>query len=369
MSENRTRIADQGEFRKNDVLVYLENGKVFTAWESLSIEKNLGSLAHQFSMSVNDSFNSGNQEMPLKPGVKVSVFIGDTRVLTGRIEKLSAQFTPDDRSIRISGRSLSGDLVDCSVTGDMEYAGLTIEEIAKKLVAPFGLKVFLSVTLPGPVERLAIKPGETVFTALDRLARIQGFTWVTTREGNIRLTQAGRFRANTELQQSFNIKTAGVEFDDTDRFSQYEVKGQSSGTDEFFGTSATEIQAQARDAGVKRFRPLVVVAEANLDGENAVTRAGWEASTRAGKAAAVACEVDGWRQRDGSLWDINQVTRFKCPFLGIDRDLLIAGVVHEIDNQGTRTKMSLARTDAFLAKPEFSADDDLLTGLSFDDDE
>ena len=125
--------------------MFLQGGKAFHGWETVKISKNLDNLAHSFSMEVHDKFQ-GSSNFPLKPGLKSEIFIEEGRVATGWIEKLDMSFAPGSRKITISGRSLPGDLVDSSHTGDMEYNGLALDKLAEKLVEPFGLKVFLSVS-------------------------------------------------------------------------------------------------------------------------------------------------------------------------------------------------------------------------------
>lgn len=335
-----------------DAVSLVVNNQAFDGWEQVSVTKNLESIANQFSVTLFDKFEGLREDWPLKPGAVVQVNINGQRVMTGRIEKLSVNYNDEGRGFTISGRSKPGDLVDCMHTGAAEYSNVTLDKLAETLVAPFGLKVFLSV-VPQTIAKFSVKPGETVFEALDRAARTQGFFFVSTREGNIRLTRAARARATTSLEQDVNVLSADAEYDDSQRHDQYIVKGQTSGLPDFNGASVSQPEGAAKDVGVTRHRPFIMIAEGNADAAQSKTRAEWEASSRLAKAIRVTAVVPGWTQSNGELWGINQVINFKSRFLGLNRDLLITGVSHTDSAQaGKTTTLTLVDPQAYNPQPE-----------------
>ncbi len=343
----------------------LIGGQSFDGWEQINIQKSLESVANTYSIRLFDKFAGLRRDWPLKPGVSVKVNIGRERVLTGRIERLSVEYNDERRGYAISGRSNPGDLVDCTHTGENEFKDINLTELARKLVSPFGIRVFESV-VPSNIQKFAVKPGETVFEALDRAARLQGLFFISTRGGNIRLTRAARARAFTTLEQGVNILSASATFDDSKRFRNYFVKGQSVGLPEFFGKDVAQPEGSAQDLGVSRHRPLTVIAEGNVDSAKAKTRAQWEASSRLAKTIRVQASVQGWLQNDGSLWGINQVVRFRSRFLGLDRELLITEINHtDGSDQGKATSMTLVDPQAYTTSPVLNKkeSDDILKDL------
>ena len=343
---NAPIVSQRGKRVINSVTVSIGNS-FFTGWKSISITKNLESIANSFSIILDDTFEGLRTAWPLRPGVSVKINIDKERVLTGRIEKVGVRYTKENRGFTISGRSNPGDLVDCMHTGPCEYNNIFLDKLAEELIAPFGLKVFLSV-VPEIINKFAIKPGETIFAALDRAARLQGFFWVSTRGGNIRLTRAARARAFSRLQQDVNILSATASYDDSKRHDQYIVKGQTIGLAEFFGKDASEPEGKALDAGIKRHRPMIVIAESNVDGAKAKIRAQWEASSRLAQSIRVSVTIQDWLQADNSLWGINQIVKIQSAFLGLDRDMLIASVVHNKSvNGGTTSTMDLVDSQSY----------------------
>ena len=341
------------------------NNEIFDGWQNVSVTKNLESIANRFSINLFDKFDKLRRNWPLKPGVSVEININSQRVLTGRIEKLNVNFNNTNRNFNISGRSNAGDLVDSMHVGAAEFKNITLDKLAEELVSPFGIKVFLSV-VPQTIATFSVKPGETVFEALDRAARLQGFFFVSTREGNIRLTKAARARALTSLEQDVNILSASAVYDDSQRHDQYIVKGQTIGLPDFFGADVSQPEGSARDAGVLRHRPFIMIAEGNVDSAQAKTRAEWEASNRLAKALKIDVVVQGWTQSEGTIWGINQLIPMKSKFLGLNRDLLISSVSHTDGTiEGKTTTLTLTDPQAFNTNPTVNKDvkDDIFASL------
>lgn len=356
----------KGQVIDDSVTVSLETGEVFHGWENITIQKNLDSIANSFSMTLHDSFNPQGENWPLKPGVKLEIFIGSERVLGGRIDRLSASYAPGNRNLTISGRSLPGDLVDASVSGPNEFNNITLDALAKQLVAPFGISVFLSV-VPSIIEKFATKPGESVFEAIDRAARLQGFFWISTRKGNIRLTRAAKEKSFSEIHQDVNMLSGNIIIDTTMRHDKYTVLGQTFGTDDFFGTVAASPKGEAFDNGITRHRPKTIIAENSIDSAKAKERAEWEATNRVAQGLQLNLSVQGWRQENGDLWGINQKTRIRAKFLGINSGMLSTTVEHiKNNNAGTITNITFVPPDSFDPQPVIPQGADLLSGLGPD---
>ncbi len=359
MAEFRNPVQNGKEI-KDEVSILVGN-QVFEGWESVSLTKNLESIANSFSVQLFDKFEGLKSSWPLKPGVEVKAIINQERVLTGFIEALAPGFSSNSRSFSISGRSKAGDLVDCSHTGPMEYTNINLEQLATELAKPFGITVLKSVDSK-VIKKFSVKPGETIFEALDRAARLQGFFFISTRNGNIRLTKAAaneaRFRATDNLEQDVNLIAGNAVYDDSKRHSEYKIVGQTSGSPNLFGAGASGPSGTAKDLGVKRHRPVELIAESNADSGQCQKRAEWEASVRLGQATRIEANVQGWTQTDGKLWGVNQLTRIKSRFLGINARMLITAVNHtQSTDQGKQTKLTLVDPQAYNAQPIVNATD------------
>lgn len=354
--QNRFIPLQLGKPIPQSVVVYLGGtSSAFHGWEDLSIKKEMEQLAPTFSFKIPQKFRKENPNFKLTPGVRVQINVNQQPVITGRIETLQSSLSSDDNSIVISGRALTGDLVDCAVVGPMEYENLALDKLAEKLLQPFKLKVYLSA-VPQVIPKVSIKPGDTVFEVLDKYARLQGLFWVTTRGGNLRLASPGNSRADSIIAEDVNLKEGSVSIDHSQRFSKYVVKGQASADDNFPGVVSSVPEAEALDNGVTRYRPHVTIAEGNLTQELAKSRARWEAAYKLAKGFSVNVTVQGWQQASGILWGLNQLTKIVSPSLGINGTFLSNSIEHlRTHSDGTITKIGFTLKDAYKIAPSIPA--------------
>jgi len=101
----------------------------------------------------------------------------------------------------------------------------------------------------------------------------------------------------------------------------------------------------------RRFRPLLLVADGGESRAELQDRARWEARVRAARARRVTVTVQGWRDSDGGLWAPGDRVRVRDEWLGVDAELVVAGVTMTLDEGGRRTVLSLVRADAFNLRP------------------
>lgn len=366
--ENRFVPKKDGKIIPQSVVMYLGGTKsAFHGWEDLSIKKDLEQLATSFSFKIPQTFREANKEFKLIPGVRCQININDQPVITGRIETLSSQLTPDENSVTVGGRSKTADLIDCAVVGPMEYNKISLDRLAVELLKPFKMKVFLSA-VPKVIDKVSIKPGDSVFEVLDKYARLQGLFWVTTREGNLRLAFAGNSKADSMIAEEVNMLQGSVTIDETQRFRDYIVKGQSSADDNYPGVISSVPEATVRDNGVSRYRPHVTIAEGNLTQDIAKTRAQWEAAYKLAKGFSISMTVQGWQQETGILWGLNQLTRVKSPTLGLDGTFLTNQIEHtRSKSEGTLTRIGLTLKDAYKLAPGIpkNADDSMKSIVDF----
>ena len=86
-----------------------------------------------------------------------------------------------------------------------------------------------------------------------------------------------------------------------------------------------------------RTRPRISIAESQLDLAGLQRRATWQRNFAFGQSTEADITVKGWRQPDGTLWRTNQLVSVSSRPLGVDQDLLVAGVQFNLSNGGGRT--------------------------------
>jgi prophage tail gpP-like protein len=239
--------------------------------------------------------------------------------------------------------------------------------------------------------RKATNSGETVHKLLDKMAKIQGVMLISDRLGGLMVTRAGLNGAASDvLELGENLKVIDYERSFANLFSEITVKSQVNGavaggggqtdgnintkqsgvvarlsaagggqtTARFVGKQKSKASVTVSTQGVERYRPLMIVAEDQADDERCMQRAMWEAGTREGKSKRLTVDVQGWRQSDGTIWEINTLVNMVCPWVKEDQDMLISGVEYILDDHGgTICKMTVFAPEAYDVLPEIPQTD------------
>lgn len=325
------------------------NGKLFAGWQQVRIERGIEQIAGTFDLTVTDRWNTdqGQQAFEIKPGQGCEVLVDGQTVITGYIDTVNRSYDANSHQISVSGRDKTADLVDCSaIFKSGQWSGKRLEQIATDLTAPFGIAVTAAVDTGSVIPVLAIQEGESVFELLERAARMQAVLLVSDGKGNLVLTRAGKERAPADLLEGGNILSADGEFSWKDRYSDYIVKGQRVGNDEDFAETVAQQAEGVKDAGINRYRPLIVIAEDQEGNATLKQRAEWERNVRKGRATRGTITVQGWGV-NGTLWQPNTITRMQSPLLAADLDVLIVSVSYSLDDSGTLTTLQVANPSAF----------------------
>lgn len=323
------------------------NGSYYGGWKSIRIERGIEQIAGTFDLSVTDRWAEQSEARQINPGQSCQVLIDEAVVITGYVDTVAPEYDKQQHSISVSGRDKTGDLVDCAaIHKSGAWSGQKLDQIAADLCQPFGIKVLRNADVGTAFSTFSIQEGETVFECLERAARMKAVLPASDGLGNLMLTRANTGAAVAELVEGENILSARGEFSWKDRYSRYIVKAQGVGDDDNFGDAVAQQQAEAKDAAITRYRPLIVLAEDQGTGATLSQRVGWERSVRMGRGNRATVTVQGWAH-EGTLWRANTLVRLRSPRLYADVDLLIVAVTFILDDQGTRSELQLCRREAF----------------------
>jgi len=331
-------------------------GNRLEGWKRVSIERELGAICGRFSLGMVDSWNAASQSWFVKPYSACRVLIDRDPVLTGYVDQLEVSRSSSGLEISAAGRDKTADLVDCSaILNAYELKNVTLSQLVRKLIADFGIK-YVEQASPGkPFPFVQISCGTRVAQILEDHAKYRGVLFQTDEAGQLVLALPGAKRAATAIISGQNLKQYTIRYDTQDRFSKYVVQSQTAGSAEDFGASSNQIQGQATDSGVPRYRPYGIVADQSATADDSKKRAQWEAISRAARTVRVSVEVVGWRQgpdEKSPLWEVNAKVQVKIPEAGLDGEFLIAGLHFSRDlGGGSTTTIELERPDAYLPEP------------------
>lgn len=343
---------------RNDVALWLD-GNGWSGWSEVVIDRGIDAVAGGFSLKVTDRTETGGPISVIAAGASCRVSIGSQTLITGFIDTVNRSIDSESRAIEVQGRDLAGDLVDCSAMASPGmWRDQKLEVIAREIAAPFGIGIVVTADTGKPFARFAIQQGETAWTAIERMARYRGVIAWSLGDGSIRIGNPDTGKVAGQIIQGENVLSAASSDDQGERFSDYTVKGQASGNDHRSGRAAAQVVARAQDSGIKRHRPLLVIAEEQADTASLWARAAWEAQTRAARGQKLQVTVPGWfagNDQDGPIWQPGSRAYVRIPGCNVDRALLIERVRLSRDAEGgTTSELVLAPPEAWaqLAEPE-----------------
>lgn len=339
-------------------LVLEVDGVLYAGWEAARVTRSVDAAAGSFELAVSD-----RQTWPIALGSRCRVLIDDDPVVTGHVERVRVQLDGRTHQLQVSGRDLTGDLVDSSTLvapGEWLQSGLA--RIAREIAAPLSIAVDVTGDEGEPFLLFASQPGETCFEAIERAARLRGLLATTRGDGVLELARPGALAAAVALVEGENLLAGALELDDTARYRRYVVRGQHPGGELLGDDIVCAAEGEAHDLAMRESRAMLVIAEGAVTPARAAERAQWEAAVRAARGALLTVRVQGWRQSaDGALWAPNLRVPVQAPTFGIAGELLIAAVTWSLaDEEGEICELELVRPDAYQPAPDLDADEDAL---------
>lgn len=333
---------------KNAVILTV-GGSNYEGWTSARITAGIERVARDFDVSITRRWPSSGLNRPCRQGDACTIRIGGDQVMTGYIDAVAVQYDAQAVTMRITGRSKTCDLVDCSASGDPgQWLGQRVEDIATALAAPYGVQVVTEADTGDVVPDHQVQQGETVFESVDRLLKQRQLLATDNASGQLVFMSPATKSATTALEFGKNILSADYQGDWRDRYSDYACKGQSAGSDDAYGTAVSEAEGAAKDTAITRYRLLMVQQQGQADSLSCEDRAAYEADLRAAKSEAINYTVQGWRQASGQLWEPNMLVHVVDPMLGLDADRLIVEVTYSIDSGGTKAVLTVLPPEAHL---------------------
>jgi prophage tail gpP-like protein len=330
------------------------SGLAYDGWTRSEVQAGIEQMAGGFVLQMASTYPGDKAPIELREGLPCEVKLGDDLVITGYIDDLETDDTDTTTSVRLAGRDKTADLVDCSAihkTG--QWRGVRLVQIVTDIAKPFGIAVVVAPgTDTGEVfKRFALEEGETAFSAIDRACRLRAVLVTSTPEGQVLLTTASTVHSGIHLIEGVNMTKFNARHSWKERYNQIIIKGQVAGDDQEYGESAAHLKAEAKDAEIDRYRPLIVMAEHGTTSKALGERATWEVKVRMGRGKRGGCTVVGWRTgkdgQEGPIWRPNTLVRVTSPRMRLDMDVLIVSCNYQNTEQGRMTELTFARPDAF----------------------
>lgn len=322
------------------------NGTLYRFWHSCHIRKSMRSITGTVALMNTDIFRGNADEYKIKMGNNIKVFLDDVQVLDGYIEFMPIDYNELDATFEIHSRDF-GDLVDCDfIATPNEWKNQKVSTIIKNLCSPFDVEVSVSSLVLAQANKIvptySVEDGKKVSEMINELCRDYQILPIAYGDGKLTLDSTRAKVSSDPIIRGENCSRMLQNLDDTNRFSSYNVKGQGNGSDNKVLTDWTECFGDFDDPGISRARPRTIFSETATDNGKCRSRAKWEARIAAGYSRSIYCEVFGWSQRNGALWEINTLVQAQDPMLEI-QDTYLIDMIDYISNpeDGDRTYVYL----------------------------
>lgn len=327
-----------------------------TGWQEVNIRLSLERMADEFQLALTERWAESGEVRPVTPGGACTVSIGDELVLTGNLDEVLPDYDAESHSIVANGRSLAGDLLDCSGQ-EQRFEGRTLAQIAQALAQPYGIEVVDTVAASKPFPSFVLEDGQPIAEAIERAAQLRAARIVSDAQGRLVIVHAVQREIRTHLVLGVNIRKGSGAFSDRDRFNQYIIEGQTPGSDDWNGTQAASPKGTATDPRIRKPRTTLVVCDTPADGGDCAARAELEARMRWAKGRGVTYTVSGWQHEQG-VWRPGDLVPVRDAYLGLDERLLVSEVQLIEGLDGRRAELRVVPPAAFepipIAEPKAS---------------
>lgn len=365
------------------------NGIPYINFKSATIRRSMETLAGTFDfIATIDQTNN----FPIKLQDSVRVIVEDKVVLTGFVEVLSPSYTNDSHEIRVSGRDVTGDVVDSSILEPLNLSPskgtITLLTVVEKILEGNSISIpVIDKANPDPFkagDKIDAEVGQNMFEVIDKYCAKRQVLATTDGEGNIILTRGSSDTLNARLihrhdtfdenlidsakkailptnTRENNILEANSEFSMTERFNRYVVKTQQnlSSLNAILATidpsTAVDQTGEATDSDVRSTRILTIQADTSNSTQTATERAVWESNIRRSRSFNYTCVVQGFIAQTSPeilLWQPNFLVEVQDEKSDIDSFLLIKSVIYTFSLDGSKTELNLSFKDSFTLNAE-----------------
>lgn len=342
----------------SDVLTLQVGNSLLSGWQRVQVERSMDSIPASFDIQVTEKYPN-TADIDLQAGQPCTVKIGGDLVLTGYVDAYTAQVNAGMHNVRITGRSKSADLTDCSAfIGDKDSPSYQVKagsalSIAQAVAKPYGITIQSLAGDGASVPQFNINLGETCWEIIDRLVRVSGFVAYDMPDGSLMLARAGTDKMASGFALGANIEQANVSYSMAGRFSEYEGLPLSVVSYGVSGALNTVTGPIYKDEGVPRFRRRLVISEQMSDGQSlAGQRALWERNRRYGRSQQFNVTCDSWRDAAGRLWEPNCLAPISAAAMKLaNASWVIGGVTYTRDENGQHASLILMPVEAFSIEP------------------
>lgn len=319
-------------------------GLTHTDWLSYDIDSDLLTPADAWTMQL-----GGGLALPesVQPGADAVIRIGSEKVMVGVVDEVTEQADKRSHSVRLSGRDLAGQLLDCSAPVFNELH-VSLERILTAICKPFGIApAQIKADKTQTRRKVSTTPGQTAWEVIQNAAEANGlWPWfdpsgvlILGRPDVVTPVVDTLVLSRTQPERN-NVISASYTRSLHEVYSEVRVLGQAAGGE---GERAMRgIWGKATADKPVRARLKI---STDYEAENsriAEARAKKELADGLLKSRCIVCTVRGHRTAGGALWAPGQRVALDLDALGVSGVwLLMSRKFRGGRDSGTLTDLTL----------------------------
>ena len=357
-------FVDRDTFRRSMSLRYKDMLRISDnkqlGYKKIVVGRSMDNVCGYFEITVDRGFYDRSVAFP---GQVVNIELDNRQIMRGRIYRVVSLGDASSGDIVISGRDVTGDLVDSTVPEGAKIfaSGVDILTIGRGVINGLGLGFLIGAYLQGqntiePFSGEDVISDITAVSAIDflhRYCRKRQLILNTDIFGNLLFKKAEGTRSNNEIINKFrgtnnNVISYRGTYDISKRYRKYICRSQDA---ELWSSEEVDSSGTALDTDPLLYegRELEFRMEEGADGSEALKRAEEESNLRRSRAFTYTAIVEGFE--DKTLWAIDRVVKVVDDFIFAQGDFLIKAVEYRWDlREGKTTKLELTTVDAYTAQ-------------------
>lgn len=367
----------------------LVNGKNYSGFEDVQVSVSF--LDSNSSATIKMPVRNVGKQNPIKANDDVQLSLNNHKLISGYVDIIKPDMSPNGRLSTATIRDYTGDLVDSTIDPadwpNPITANITLKKLLEKFVSALykdskkTIKVVDNVTnenltffVPDNAlqmiltkdDNVTIEAGESYFQVMMEYAHKFGCILRADGDGNVSIERGSNLKYKTKLGVGV-IKNSTLNIDMTKRYYQYKLIAQQSPASFDFDTpvpaSINDISAIATDTGsdwggIRKSRVYVFKPETSTSTEDAQTRVNWEANYRRSNSLKYSCTVCTFEPQEDpkEIWKVNRLVEVHDIAYGLIMTMMINKVSYSYNcTGGTSVMLELVTSDAFnlnVEKPE-----------------
>lgn len=330
-----------------DEVALLIDGVRYRYWSDMAINRAIDSIdtvdiKAPFTVDVPE-FKAAFRPFTYQP---MSVTVGGGVLFTGTMVSVDPTITDTEKTVTVSGYAKCGVLADVNPSASAlpaEFNNQTLQAIATKLCAPFGVGVQFTADVGAAFERVACDPTRRILEFLTELAQQRGLVMSSSPTGDLVFGKSTDTPPVARLRQGESPLTGiTAKFSPQNYFSH--ITGLESSEAGKKGGQATVRNPHVTE-GVRPFNFSVT----DADGPDVKTATEAKAGRMIGNMASYTVELCTWRDADGKLWTPGDSVMLTAPDALIYNEykFIIRAVTLNRDSDSMTATLDLAMPGAF----------------------